>query len=62
MTTDKWVGAIMDHLIKMRYQMEWDVYAAACGELLRLQSQRRNSHDYGPVHRYAWPTGKEITC
>ena len=53
MTTDKWVGAIADHLIKMRHQMGWDVYAAAWEELLRLQSQRINSHDYGLVHRYA---------
>ncbi len=59
MDTDRWMDMIVRHLIKMQPQMEWEVYVEAWEELLRLQSQRINSHDYGLVHRYAWPTGKE---
>ena len=62
MTTDKWVKIITDHLFRMQYSMNREVYYGAMEELLRLQSQRLNSHNYGLVHRYAWPTGKEITC
>ena len=52
MTTDRWMAIIARHLIKMQPQMEWEVYMGAWEELLRLQSQRINSHDYGLVHRY----------
>ncbi len=53
MDTDRWMDTIVRHLIKMQPQMEWEVYVEAWEELLRLQSQRINSHDYGLVHRYA---------
>ena len=53
MDTDRWMDMIVRHLIKMQLQMEWEVYVEAWEELLRLQSQRLNSHDYGLVHRYA---------
>ncbi len=53
MTTDKWVKIITDHLFRMQYSMNREVYYGAMEELLRLQSQRLNSHNYGLVHRYA---------